>query len=354
MVCFFNAKMAKKKSAKKSPKKISRKRETYSSPAVETAPTPQAETSQNPGVWKRAGLVLTGLILILAGVYFFYPKALLGLMYQVYEFRSGVSEKTADVEGYRTGYFEGGRGETLVLLHGFGDSRTAFLQSSKYLTDRYHVIMPDLPGFGDSPHDPERNYAIHSQVVFLHKFLEKIGVKEFYLGGNSMGGHISAAYTLQYPREVKALILVAAAGLRVHDPVPYNNVLEKIQTAADFEKMLDKTFVKKPFIPAPFRAYLMEKSGLDFDWQNHIRSQIRSGGDYILNGRAAGIRVPTLVLYGDHDQIVEPAVGKLYAKLIRNSKEVIYENCGHAPQYEEPERTAKSIRDFLEQLPLRR
>ncbi len=347
--------MAKKKTSKKPvKKKLSTRKPVKPSRQPELAaplylPTHYEAPPQSKklSIGKIAAAAAVLVFASLLFTYFLYPRALLGIVYKIYEFRAGVSEKTIDVDGYSAGYLEGGSGPALVLLHGFGDSRISFAQSSRYLTDRYRVIMPDLPGFGATAHDVSRNYSIQSQVVFLHKFLKKLGIGSFFLGGNSMGGHISAAYTLRYPEQVKALILIAAAGLQVRDPTPYRQSLKRIETEADFDAFIDKTFVKKPFIPRPFKDYMIESSARDFEWLNRIRSDIRAGGDYILNNRIRNIRRPTMVLYGDRDLIVEPDVSRLYLKSIRGSKAVVFTNCGHAPQYEEVERTAQEIRDFL-------
>ena len=118
---------------------------------------------------------------------------------------------------------------------GFGDSKGSFLQSSAFLTEKYRVILPEVPGFGETSKVPDRDHSNRTQVETFHKFFQKLGLKEFYLGGNSMGGHISTAYALRYPNEIKRLILLNAAGLSVPGEFSYSHSEESIETEADFK-----------------------------------------------------------------------------------------------------------------------
>ena len=156
----------------------------------------------------RGFAVLLGVVLLVGGiVYFFFPETLIHATKQYYSWNAGVTEKKIAIDGYPVTYYDGGKGETVVLIHGFGDSNISFLQLAKWLTHKYRVILPAVPGFGATPRRKNRKYSIHAQVKFFHKFFRKLKLKQFHLGGNSMGGHISAAYTLSYPKEVRSLFL---------------------------------------------------------------------------------------------------------------------------------------------------
>lgn len=253
---------------------------------------------------------LAGAVLLVGGTQFVaytFPEAVIESMYGYYAFRAGVEEQSVEVDGYEIPYYRGGTGPTLVLVHGFGDSKISFLQTAQYLTDDYDVIMLDVPGFGRTELDPSRSYSIEAQAEMLHRFLQKLGVQTFFLGGNSMGGHISAAYTLKHPERVRKLLLLNAAGLRVDDPVPYKPNEKPLESVAEFDLYIEETFVNKPFIPQAFKLHFVSNSMERFDWLNHIRREIRQGGDYVLNQRADQIRTETLILWGDSDTVVSPA-----------------------------------------------
>jgi alpha-beta hydrolase superfamily lysophospholipase len=100
----------------------------------------------------------------------------------------GLERKDIQIAGDRIAYLEGGKGQTVLLLHGFADSKDARVAFAKHLTGAYHVAIPDLPGFGESTKRLDENYNIVSQVRRLDRFVEALGLQKFHPAGNSMGG----------------------------------------------------------------------------------------------------------------------------------------------------------------------
>lgn len=300
-------------------------------------------------------LIATGILsAIVAGaaafVYFFLPGVLVDAARAQYERRAGVTKKKVAVDNYMVPYYDGGSGDSLVLIHGFGDSMISFVQAAEWLTPKFRVILPEVPGFGDTVQDTGRSYGIRDQVETIHAMLKSLGIQKSHIGGNSMGGHIAAAYALAYPNEVLSLILINAAGVTVNESEPYEDALEPVRTEADFDAYLDKLFVKKPPIPGPVKSYLVERTARDFEWHNRIRGEIRSGDDYVLNNRVSAITAPTLIVWGDKDQLISLDVGKAYHGAIAGSQLVVFTECGHSPQYERPKETAETILAFLSTL----
>ena len=252
---------------------------------------------------------------------------------------------------YRLPYYKGGQGPVLVLLHGFGDSKISFLQTARYLTSQYTVILPAVPGFGETERDPALKYGAHDQARRLLRFLNQIDALSdgpILLGGNSMGGHISAAFALAYPEHVRRLILLDPAGLQIDGTGTYAPDQSPLKTDADFEAQLDRTFVEKPYVPGPVRKALIARAADDFDWLNRVRADLRADSDYRLNDRIQKLNIPTLIVWGDHDQIISPAHAEYWHAHVPDSKLVILKDMGHAPQYERPEETARVILEFLQ------
>ena len=135
------------------------------------------------------------LLPIVSGViiYYFFPQYLLAPIHKSYEWKAGVKASSLSVEGYEIPFYEGGEGEPLVLIHGFGGSKISFVQTARWLTPHYRVILPEVPGFGATKRDLSRDHSIRGQVQTLYGFFNKLGIRRFHLGGNSMGGHISVA-----------------------------------------------------------------------------------------------------------------------------------------------------------------
>ena len=165
----------------------------------------------------------------------------------------------------------------------------------------------------------------------------------------TVGHYYSIIHTLAYPEQVRSLVLVDAPGLQVKDSTPYESVNVPVDES-DLQAYLQSIFYKVPFVPRPFRAYLLAQSSKNFSWLNGLRTKIREGKDYFLDDRIVQVKVPTLVLWGDHDTLVTVGVGDLYSKRIAGSKWVLMENCGHAPQYERPKETAHHLLAFLREV----
>ena len=104
----------------------------------------------------------------------------------------GLKKKTIEIEGYLASYYDGDQRDPVVLLHGMAVEKITFVVSAGKLISRHRVILPDLQGHGENEKDKSRDYSIRSHVEFLQKFIDAIALDSFSLGGNSMGGHVSA------------------------------------------------------------------------------------------------------------------------------------------------------------------
>ncbi len=127
---------------------------------------------------KRIG-ISTVLVFAIVGialgvVYHGYPQAALKVINIAYERQAGVELKSMEIDGYEIPYYEGGEGETLVLIHGFGDSMVSFLQTSAFLTEKYRVILPGVLGFGETSKAMDRDHSIRTQVETFHKFFKNL------------------------------------------------------------------------------------------------------------------------------------------------------------------------------------
>src|SRR5262245_15057639 len=97
---------------------------------------------------------------------------LVGATTRINAFRAGLTRKSVSVNGYTIHYYEGGRGETLVLLHGLAHNKTSFVASAAGLTRKYRVILPDLVGHGENARDPGQDYSIRGHVESMKAFFD--------------------------------------------------------------------------------------------------------------------------------------------------------------------------------------
>ncbi len=262
----------------------------------------------------------------------------------------GLSEKSIPVEKHTIVYLEGGSGEPVLLLHGFGADKDNWNLFSRYLTKKYRVIAPDLPGFGDSSKTWSDQYHIAAQVGRVHEFAKEIGLTKFHLVGNSMGGLIAAVYAATYPAEILTLCLLDPAGVE-SEPSPFSLELEKgnnpliVESVSDYDKLLDFTFVKRPSLPDSLKSYLAEIAVQRKDFYKKVFVEARPGNQ--LEAVMARIRAKTLILWGDSDRVLSVSSAKVFQKGIEKSKVVILKDCGHMPMLEKPEETARHYLEFI-------
>ncbi|TWB21984.1 pimeloyl-ACP methyl ester carboxylesterase [Nitrospirillum amazonense] len=274
--------------------------------------------------------------------------------------------QTIQLFGASIKYYEVGRGPTLVLVHGLGSSAQG--DWGKVMADlakTHHVLALDQLGFGASD-KPMIDYAIQTWVDFLGEFLRQKKVTDFTLMGESLGGWISAQYTIQ------ALDGVAA------DPafaLPKPSRLVLCDAAGRHDTMA-KTFGPKPTgtdAPPPAASLAGQKALLgaifhDPRWSNGPAALKRgfawslSKGDAwtihsvysnpaLLNeavdGKLKDITIPTLVVWGAEDKLLPPADGQFYADGIPGAKLVTIPDSGHAPMIETPKAFLAAIALFL-------
>ena len=111
-----------------------------------------------------------------------------------------VTSRFADVNGVKLHYLVAGKGDPIVLLHGFAESSHMWLPLIAELSGRYTVIAPDLRGFGQSA-TPEDGYAKAAMAQDIHALLTSLGYNRIRLAGHDIGLMVAYAYAAQYPDE---------------------------------------------------------------------------------------------------------------------------------------------------------
>ena len=306
-------------------------------------------------------LILTPLIILLClvGVYFLFPGVMFDLLKKSERSAAGLEQHSINVNGLRIEYLEGGKGDTLVLIHGFGANKDNWTRFAKHLTSHFRVIAPDLPGFGESSLAPDGVYTIRVQAERLKVFVQTLGIKSLHLGGNSMGGNIAGAYASLYPEDLKSLLLIAPGGIvssepsemfrRLKDGKPNPLVAESIE---DYERLLDFVFVKRPFIPRAIKKYLIQEAIEHQSLNRKIFKQLRSSvDDPPLETMLKDLPVSTLIVWGEQDRVLHVSGAKILEAVMPNAKTEIMDAVGHLPMIEKPEETAGLYLGFIEQTP---
>lgn len=305
--------------------------------------------------FSRRLLVLLALaIAALLLVYLLRPGWLLDGYFSAQRWYAGMRIAEVEVAGAKWQYAEGGAGETVLLVHGMAGSKENWMLLAARLTDRYRVIAPDQAAFGDSEPATDADYRITSQVERLHAFADALKLERFHLVGHSMGGHSAGVFAARYPERVQSLTLMNAAGVPFK-PNAFRTRLEQgenpfaTESIEKFDEFMRLTFERPPFAPRRFRQVYAERNAARASlWNQVIRRVTSEKSRYYLQQKLPEIRVPTLVLWCDRDQLLDVSSVAAFRVGIPAAKITIFEGCGHMPMMEFPDRTAAELIAFFE------
>ncbi len=265
---------------------------------------------------------------------------------------AGLVKKEIQVDSNRIVYLEGGQGETVLLLHGFAASKDNWTYFAEPLTRDYHVVIPDLAGFGESTKRFNANYNIDSQVKRLDRFAEVLQLERFHLAGNSMGGWIAAVYSARVPQKISTLALLAPAGLQTAKKTEFSRQLENgvnlllISSPDDLEKVIPYLFVKSPPIPGPFKKVLAAQGMAAREFNAKIMKDL-TDEQLALEPFLPMIQAPVCIIWGDQDRILDVSGASILEKGLKNHQTVILKDTGHLPMMEKPAETAAAYMNFL-------
>lgn len=264
---------------------------------------------------------------------------------------AGLDEKSIQVGSHRIVYLEGGSGDNVLLLHGFGADKDNWTRFAKHLTGKYRVTAPDLPGFGDSDKIASAIYSYPEQVKRVHALASALGLKRFHLVGNSMGGYLAGLYDITYPGRVLSLTLIAPGGVKSPRPSAISREMEKgnnplvISKAADFDRFLAFVFVTPPWIPGPLKEHFAERAVAARAFNEKIFLQVHNLSG--LEESLGAVTARTLILWGDTDRVLDVSGAEVFHRKIKGSRVVIMKACGHAPMIERPEEAAGYFLEFI-------
>jgi len=263
-------------------------------------------------------------------------------------------QKTAVVFGQKIAYYDVGTGPVLVLVHGFSSS--AYFDFGNVilpLAKHHRVLAIDQIGFGASD-KPAIDYSVQTFVDFLGEYLRVMKVQKYDLVGESLGGWVVAAYTIQalapantgayaVPKPTR-LILEDAAGHTANTSAKPGPVAGTVADASGMSVIL---YDKSRLTPEVVRqAWTLKMKANDGATQRSFRTSTKTPSETV-GDKLAGITIPTLVVWGGNDNIVPLADGKDYAAKIPNAKLVIIPECGHVGSMEKPKEFLTAVEPFL-------
>jgi pimeloyl-ACP methyl ester carboxylesterase len=247
-----------------------------------------------------------------------------------------------------------GNGYPIILLHGTGSSLHTWDSWTAELVKNHRVIRLDLPGFGLTGQDPLKRYSSMDYVNLLDEFLNRLGINEFHLAGNSLGGQVAWLYTSKFDHKINKLLLLDPSGFSF-DKVPFviqlaktpliNSLLRYFTPRSFIKKNLKEVYFNDSLItPELISRYhsltLFEGNRSAFIDRANIKRK-----DY--SSRMKYIQTPTLIIWGENDFWIPVGDANKFENAIENSKVIIMPETGHIPMEERPKESLRIALDFI-------
>lgn len=271
---------------------------------------------------------------------------------------------TLRVAGHDLSTYVFGEGPPVLLLHGLGATKLSYLPLLPALARSYRVIVPDLPGHGEST-KPRADYTPRYFAEVIQALLDRVEVQQLALIGNSMGGRVALEVASDLPDRVWSMVLLdpAAAGL----PFPlYARLLGMLPTGVGavpvpMRKRIVVFGIRQLFADPDSLARNAYLAGADEFIRIYRRGRARVALLSSMRGlimdadepfweRVSAIRTPTLILWGQEDRLVPVRIGRRLARALPNAELVVLPGVGHVPQFEVPEETRTRVLSFLDGL----
>lgn len=325
--------------------------------------TPSASPVTTRPLWQRLLLrrlkFLAGVIVVIAlalgGSYLFAPQWLLRADAARQAMAAHLDKQTLRAGDTTWSYYEGGQGTTLVLLHGYAVGKEEWLKVARDLTAHFHVIIPDLPGWGESSRNDGASYDIDAQAARLAVFAQAMGLRHFTLVGHSMGGAVAGVFAAEHPQAVARLALVDAFGLKGKEndfarlalggsnPFLYDD-------RAGFRRALGWAFNTPPSVPGRFADVFVKRNQHDRAFLERTFNALRDPSQYLsVQHRLDQLTMPVMGLWCHDDRVIDVAAldslrdGLVNAAAITSTT---LNGCGHMPMLEKPEQTAQVLTAF--------
>jgi len=245
----------------------------------------------------------------------------------------------------------------VVLLHGTSASLHTWEGWAAALKTTRRVIRFDMPGFGLTGPSPDGNYTIERYTRFVLAMIDELGVRHCVIGGNSFGGYVAWVTALVAPDRVEKLILVDAGGYPLKS------------TTGPIGFRIARTPLVKNLIP-----FILPRSAIEQSLRNvygdpkkvtselvdlYFDMTVRAGNRRALierfsqapsdeaSDRVRELRVPTLIIWGGCDRLIDPSNAHRFHHDIMGSELVVFDDLGHVPQEEAPEKTVAAVKQFI-------
>jgi pimeloyl-ACP methyl ester carboxylesterase len=304
---------------------------------------------------KFLGYVAGLLVVVLGGSYLFAPQWLMSADIKRQMMAAHVEKHSVQVGDTKWVYYEGGQGPTLLMLHGFAASKEVWLKQMELLTPHFHVIAPDLPGWGESSRVEGASYNIDAQVARLQGFVDALNLPKVVLIGHSMGGAIAGVFAAEHPEHVAELALLDSFGLKTNENEFSREALAgknlfAFDNREQFVRATAWAFAKPLDVPGRFQDVLIKRNQENRSFINQTFNELRDPSQYLsLQNRLDKLGMPVLGLWCHDDKIVDISALDSLRNGLKNAAAIstsTMTGCNHMPIMEKPDETARILTQF--------
>ena len=299
--------------------------------------------------------IFVSISILSLGFYLYSPDILVSELKKKY---TNQHSKFVEIEGMNVHYRDEGEGQVIVLLHGTGASLHTWDKWTEELKKSFRVIRLDLPAYGLTGPHPENKYSLPDYSNFLNSFVDSIGVDNFIISGNSLGGAIAWYYASEYQNKVKLLSLLDPGGFYNKDK--QSPLVFRLARAPGINKIL-RYVTPRFFIKNTLKEVYYDKTKLtdkkidtyrdlilrENNRESFINRTNSSPVDY--TQRLKSIVIPTQILWGNEDEWISVENAKLFSEALPNNRVDIMQETGHLPMEERPYESLELLLNFIDE-----
>ncbi len=249
----------------------------------------------------------------------------------------------------------------VVLLHGSNADLHTWQPWAEALRGEYRVIRFDQRGHGLTGPAPDDDYTLEAVVGDVQLIADALELEQFVLGGNSMGGWISAGFALSDQQRLAGLMLVDASGAPVANdrPLPIGFRIAQTPVLRDIAKhFMPRTIFEQSLPQSVSNKDIVTDEEIDRYWElarypgnrNATMHRFATPRRVYNAEEMQALELPTLIIWGEEDALTPLSGGQWYASHLPANTFISYEGIGHLPQQEHADQSADDVRMWLEQL----
>ncbi len=265
----------------------------------------------------------------------------------------GLEKRTIDVNGMPTVAYVGGDATkpAIIMLHGYSADKEVWPRFAKHFVKDYFVVIPDMAGHGETGFKAEWAYDAPSQAKRIVGLMEVLNIKKANVIGNSMGGFIAATLGADAADRVISVVAIDPAGVVAPNPSEVVKQMDAgknsflVKTRADFDNFYATTMAQPPWLPDMIKAAMAEGYIQKREELAQIHKDFHNKN--FLDDRLADIKTPFLLVWGKKDALLDVSAVPVWKAGVPQAEVVVFEELGHMPMVEAPEKTAAAVSEFL-------